>query len=463
MDSIASQAPHSLPAMNVEEALTLVEAALEPKHLNDLQQLVFCRSWAGQSYEEIAEELRYDAGYIRDVGSQLWHDLSDVLGDRVTKKSVQSALRRYQQEQQTAAQSTALPKKESSMALVSDVAIPESLEFPDGVVPLQSLFYVVRSPFEEQACAALHQPGSLVRIRAPRQMGKSSLMHRLVAHAKQSGFQTVSLNLQRAESSVLGSLEKFLRWFCANVSQQLGLPPQLETYWSADLGSKMSCTLYMQRYVLKNVDVALMLALDETNRLFEYPDMAMEFLPLLRSWYEDASEFEIWQKLRLVVVHSTEAYLPLNLNQSPFNVGLPLRLPEFSLNQVRDLADRHALTWPDAETEAAHLSALLNLVGGHPYLIRLALYEFAQKTLTLDQFLQEAPTATGIYGDHLRKLDHLLAENPKLAIALQQVLTNDPKPLETITTYQLESLGLIKLQGNQAVPSRELYRLYFQR
>jgi hypothetical protein len=441
--------------MTLEEALVLLEEVLQPKRLNDLQQIVFSQAWMGQSYEEIAEELRYDCGYIRDVGSQLWHALSKALGEKVTKKNVQAALRRYQQERQAR-------QEEKSGLIGHPVAIDplHTPEFPSGVVALNSSFYVNRPPIEAQACGEIDKPGSLIRIRAPRQMGKSSLMHRILAHAKQRGLQTATLNLQRADSGVFSSLDKFLRWLCANVSQQLDLTPALDTYWNQEIGSKMSCTVYFQRYLLKAIEPALVLAFDEVNRLFEYPELAADFLPLLRSWYEDASEFEVWQKLRLVVVHATEVYIPLNINQSPFNVGLPIKLPEFTLEQVQDLALRHGLDWAKGEAGTRNLSALLELIGGHPYLVRLALYHLGQ--MTLEQLLQEAPTPAGIYAEHLRQHLTHLHEHPELAIALKQVLTEENLHLEAVTAYKLESLGLVKLQGDTTCLSCKLYRMYFQ-
>jgi AAA-like domain len=442
-------------AMTVDEALVTLEQVLKPKYLNDLQQLVFCRSWEGQSYEEIADELMYDPGYIRDVGSQLWHMLSKVLGERVTKKNIQSALRRYHQEQVNA------DRKTVSYSLTAEWDSTAPIEFPTGVVPLSSPLYMERAPIEEQTYREISKPGSLIRIRAAKQMGKSSLMHRVMVHARQSGMQTATIDLQRADSDVFGSLNQFLRWLCANVSQQLDLSPNLDEYWNAEMGSKMSCTLYFQRYLLKAISPALVLAFDEINRLFEYPDLAMDFLPLLRSWYEDASEFEIWQKLRLIVVHTTESYIPLNINQSPFNVGLPIRLPEFTLEQVQELALRHGLDWAKTEAGLEDLRSLLALIGGHPHLVRLALYALHQQ-MNLPQLLAEAPTPAGIYGEHLRHHLKELQMHPELAIALKQILTEAPIHLEAITTYKLESLGLIKLQGNEAVLSRELYRLYFK-
>jgi hypothetical protein len=443
-------------SMKPEEALILLEALLQPKCLSDLQQTVFCRAWAGQSYEETAEELAYDPGYIRDVGSQLWLSISKAVGEKVTKKNVHAALRRYYQKQ--AAQRSTFPWQDAD---VDTDRLASQLDFPNGVVALNSPFYVERPPIEAQTFCEILKPGSLIRIKASRQMGKSSLMHRMLNYARQNGLQIATLNLQRADRSVLSSLDQFLRWLCVNVAQQLHLPPVLDDYWNSEMGSKMSCTLYFQQYLLKTIEPALVLAFDEVNRLFEYPDLALDFLPLLRSWYEDASEFAVWQKLRLVVVHSTEAYIPLNLHQSPFNVGLPIRLPELTLEQVQDLALRHGLTWANTAAGLLDLRSLLQMIGGHPYLVRLALYALRQQ-LSLAQLLQEAPTPSGIYSEHLRHRLQELQEYPELAIAFQKILSTTPERLEATTLYKLESLGLIKIQGNEATPSRELYRLYFQ-
>jgi DNA-directed RNA polymerase specialized sigma24 family protein len=75
--------------MTIEEALELVEQALDKGRLNNVQELVFRQSWEGQSYEEIARTSSYDLGYIKDVGSKLWRLLSQALGEKVTKHSVQ--------------------------------------------------------------------------------------------------------------------------------------------------------------------------------------------------------------------------------------------------------------------------------------------------------------------------------------------------------------------------------------
>jgi len=290
-------------------------------------------------------------------------------------------------------------------------------------------------------------------------MGKSSLLLRIIAHAAALGHQIVSLDMNQAEEAVFASLDKFLRWFCTNISWQLKLEANLDDYWDTDIGSKISCTIYFQEYILKQIKNPLVLVLNEVNQIFEHPPIAREFLPLLRSWHEEAQYNEILGKLRLVVVHSTEVYIPLKINQSPFNVGLPIKLPEFTIAQVQDLALRYGLDWVDGK----HAKQLMSMVGGHPYLVSLALYHLCREGVTLKQVLQKASTLDGIYSNHLRHHLAMLRQYPELSQAMQQVVTTPQSVcLEAITAYKLESMGLVKLDGNQVTPSCNLYRLFFR-
>ena len=335
---------------------------------------------------------------------------------------------------------------------------PPEVEFPSGPVSLNSKYYIERPPLEELAYSAITKPGCVLRIKAPRQMGKSSLMLRILEQANSLDYRTASIDFQQAEAKIFSNLNKFLRWFCANISQQLQLKPILEDYWNEDIGCKISSTIYLQGYLLESIDTPLVLALNEVNRILEYPHIAQEFLPLLRSWHEESKQNEILQKLRLIVVHSTEIYLSLNINQSPFNVGLPIKLPEFTLEEVQDLAGRHGLNW----TSGKEAQQLMAMVGGHPYLVRMALYHLCQEKMTLDELLQAAPTLTGIYSNILRGHLATILKHPELLAALKQVIVaTQSVQLKPIIAYQLESMGLVKLEGNNCTLLCNLYRLYF--
>ncbi|MBD2429829.1 MULTISPECIES: AAA-like domain-containing protein [Fischerella] len=349
-----------------------------------------------------------------------------------------------------------LPKKPEQVTPNSTTsAFP--LEEPDGQVPLNSAFYVERPPIETDCYEAILRTGALIRVKAPRQMGKSSLMKRILHHAEQQGYQTVCINFQEADAEFLNSSEKFLQWFSASITYGLNLPDKLTDHWKGILGSKNKCTNYFQRYLLAEIANPVALGLDEVDEVFKHPEIAQEFFGLLRSWHERAKNEPLWQKLRLVIVHSKEVYIPLNINQSPFNVGLPIELPELTQAQVQDLIQRYSITWSNAD-----VNQLMQLMGGHPYLVRVALYQIARRRMTLEKLQQIAPTEEGPYGDHLRR--HLLniENDAKLLAAIRQVITaNSPVDVGTTEAFQLRSMGLVKLQGNDVMPLCDLYRKYF--
>lgn len=333
-------------------------------------------------------------------------------------------------------------------------------ELPEGLVAVASPFYIERPPIEERCYETITQPGALIRIKAPRQMGKTSLMARILHHAEQQGSHTVALSLQLANQRVFANSDKFLQWFCAIVGLELGVPDQLAKYWEmAEIaGSNISCRAYFEQYLLPQLDRPLTLGLDEVDCVFPYQEIADDFFGLLRALHEEAKRRDIWKKFRLVVVHSTEVYVPLDMNKSPFNVGLPIELPEFTSQQVLHLAFRHSLDWNAGEVEK-----LMALVGGHPYLLRLAMYAIARQDVTLDTVLQEAPTEAGLYSDHLRRHLWNLEKHPQLMEAMREVaLASSPVRLPAVQAFKLNSMGLVRLSGNDVTPRCQLYEQYFR-
>jgi hypothetical protein len=110
-----------------------------------------------------------------------------------------------------------------------------TVEFRCNPETLNSPYYIARTPIEELVCQEITRYGSIIRIQAPYKMGITSLTIRLQHYAQQLGYRTVYLNFQLAEESVFSSLDKFLRWFCANISWQLELPLIVDSYWDEDI------------------------------------------------------------------------------------------------------------------------------------------------------------------------------------------------------------------------------------
>ncbi|MEL6354933.1 MAG: AAA-like domain-containing protein [Cyanobacteria bacterium J06627_28] len=451
--------------MTEAEALEAVRKAISPESLSYVQEVVFRQSWEGQLYPEIAKSVGYHPEYIRDVGAQLWRSLSDSIGQKVTKKNVRFVLNQVSNgSAPSELPSVRLEDVHSPVAdLLSTEATTAQIAFPSVGLAVQSAFYMIRPPAEEQAFGELNRPGGLLRIKSPSNTGKTSLLLRALAYARGQGARTVLINIQEADTAILDDLGRFLRWFCRNVAQQLGIENKLDDFWDDEIGHKVSCKIYFREYLLSKLPGPVVLALDEVDQLFDHPELVQEFLPMLRAWHEEAMELKVWQKLRMVLSYSTEVYVPLKISQSPFNIGLSVQLPDLTLDQVKMLAHRYDLP-VEKGVDAERLGALYTLVDGHPYLIQLALYWLSERDGTLASLLEDAHTQSGIYSSHLRRLLEILQKQPPLKAAFAEILVNPTEgaQVDTLMAHQLERMGLVRLSGNTAIVSSALYCKYFQ-
>ena len=438
----------------VEFAILLV-ATETGLSLNSIQKVLLRESLLEhkKTYAQIAEENKYSESYIKfSVAPKLWQLLSQALGEKVNKTNLSALLEQHfvnQNNHQPTETTTAMP-------MAGLTAEHYVLESPEGQVPVASGLYIERQTIEQTCYQEILQPRAFIRIFAPRKMGKTSLIARILDYGRSQNYHTVRLSLPSAGTQVFASSDRFLRWFCTNVTKQLGLESRLNDYWDEDMGALMNSTIYFQGYILKEISHPIVLALDGIDQLFEYPELAGDFFVLLRSWYEETKDTSVWQKLRVVMAHSVEVYIPLPTHRSPFNVGLAIELPAFSQEQVQDLAARHKLQLTKLELEQ-----LMKFTDGFPYLIRLALYQSVCLKIPVQTLLQDATITTGIYQQHLQSQLWNLQQSPQLSDAFQQVLTA-PIQLEMEVAFKLKSLGLVHLVDRQVTVSCELYREFFR-
>jgi transcriptional regulator with XRE-family HTH domain len=323
--------------------------------------------------------------------------------------------------------------------------------------------YVERPVLEEIGYQTLTSPGGLLRIKAPQHMGKTALLTRLLWKATQSHYQTVCLSFQLADRAVFADLNTFLRWFCAVIAQELGLDSAIEKIWKDIFSGSYNATLYMQEVLLNALDQPLVLALENTDLVFEHEEIATDFCKLLRNWHDLPRRGDrnglVWQKLRLVIVHATEIYGALDINASPLaGVGVLVDLPEFTVDQVQTLVQRYDLAWTSAEIEQ-----LMTLVGGHPYLLQLGLEQIQRQSVSLKEFLQTAATEAGVYRNHLRQqLSHLEQSVDLVQVFREVILADHPIQIKPAHAFKLQSMGLVNLEGNTVQPRCLLYCQYFK-
>ena len=327
---------------------------------------------------------------------------------------------------------------------------------PENQLQNISSFYIQRPEIENNCYQNILQPGALIRIKSPRKMGKTYLISRIFDHVKQKGYRTVSINLWSQEN--LTDLKTFLQRFCAILSLELGLEDQIDQSWSSRFGSQDNCTNYLKKYILPVIDSPLVLGLDNIDEIFPYSEITQQFSALLRAWHEKAKTEDIWQNLRLVIAHSQEVDISIDINQSPFNVGLSVKICEFNSMQIKELVGKYGLNFSDSE-----ITQLRDMINGHPYLLTTVLDKISKGNLTLSNFLEVAPTNQSPYGKFLNFYLSELEKDTLLKAAMQQVINSDvPIKIDSTQALKLRSLGLIEFKGNEVQCLCNLYRLYFQ-
>ena len=337
-----------------------------------------------------------------------------------------------------------------------DPRILEELEVPGGAVKLRDRFYIERDA-DAHLKREVVRAGTITTIRAPRQAGKSSLLVRGVHHARQRGAKVVSLNMQLVDRDRLPTLDIFLRYLAEFIVSRLRLDgAQVEKAWRGSLGPQDKLTYLMEDYVLTQGDTPILLALDEVDRLLE-TEWYSDFFALLRAWHESRTLDERWDNLSMVMVISTEPYLLIDsTTQSPFNVGLRLYLRDFDQAQMRDLNDRHG-----SPVREPDLGQFMELIGGHPYLARKALYTLVSERMLWADLVGSAAADQGPFGDHLRRHHWLLRNEPDLKRALKDVIRLGKCP-DDVAFFRLLRAGLVRGNNDACACRCDLYRRYFE-
>ena len=174
-------------------------------------------------------------------------------------------------------------------------------------------------------------------------------------------------------------------------------------------------------------------------------------------WYQQSKTSALWQKLRLVLVSSTGLYTPFDLNYSPFNLGLTIKLRNFEKQEVEQLSKDYGLNWD------SDLAKIIDNLAGQPFLVHQALYHLSHTKVSPLQLLENSTTFGGIYFEHLNNLAIALRENQDLSRTIELIINSKNTPrLDPLLIYKLSNLGLVKINRNRVSISSPLYYQYFK-
>lgn len=326
-----------------------------------------------------------------------------------------------------------------------------------GTVIPSSPFYIRRNAddkMEEQ----VRRNGTTTRVKGMRQMGKSSLLVRARA-AEQQHQKSFYLDFQMIDEPHLTSLESLLRYLAYKIAKDFKVPAKPADYWDDYLGAKESITSFIEEYILREADSPILILFDEADRVFRFP-YRDDFFSTIRGWHNLRAVRDIWNRLNIVIAHSTDPYLWIqDINQSPFNVGHQIKLDDFDFGQVCESNSKRGEV---LKTEV-DIRALMGLVGGHPYLVNVALYTLAVNGWSISQLQKVATDEAGPFGDHLRGCLWSLQKHEALKHALRDILRHS-KCDDEESFQRLKAAGLIIGETRSSVQMRcQLYADYFRK
>lgn len=392
--------------------------------------------------------LPYDLGAILNpLHYALWRSPAD--NERIVAE-VRRALEGDQLTQSAPPQADGLPA-EVPLPSANPVA---ALEAPGGTMWSGSPFYIER-PVDAVAKDEQSHPAYTLTIKGPRQMGKSSLLGRVIARAGQKGTRAAFLDLQAFGGEALRDPQQFYPQFCFLIEDGLGLDSRVEEFWKPPIAPPQKCRRLLEKHVLPVCgEAGLLLAIDEADSMLDSP-VRSDFFGMLRSWVNLTKTSEDWKRFSLAMAISTEPGLLIdNLSQSPFNVGITLELRDFTAGETQRANELHG-----GMLDPTDLTQLQELLGGHPYLTRRALYIISKERYTPRALLKDADSESGPFGDHLRALLARLMRREDMCKALRAALKTGQ--CEGEARFRLIAGGLLREQDQRVVARNELYRRYF--
>lgn len=256
-------------------------------------------------------------------------------------------------------------------------------------------WYVRRIKAEQKAHAALENEGSPVMLLGPEQSGKTWLMQHILAdYRKRAGWFVVRVDLDEIDRDARRSYDTFSRTLGKLVLRQareVGLAPRklADLLDDEDVGNAV-LTKVLQ-HILRERSENLLLAMDRVEVVWKSSYEA-DFHGLLRA--RALQDYSPWPRLRLMFALSTTALLHGETSISSLaNISERVELGGFNDDEVQALEKIYGLAWTAAERAAVN-----DLLGGHPYLVRLLMHECQSRPATVTDLL--APSSD-VFEGHL--------------------------------------------------------------
>lgn len=271
----------------------------------------------------------------------------------------------------------------------------------------EDAFYIER-PADHLLFEALSR-GDLCFVLGPRQIGKSSLRHRVAQRLTKHGTAAVHIDLNRIGTED-ATAERWYYTLARAIARDLKLDDPL-ALWSKEamLTPEQRFELFLRQQVIPQIPGPVAIFIDEIDVLLKLPISRDSFFAMLRA-LSDARAMD--PKLGLLnfclLGVTTLMALILDPVRTPFNIGTHVALEDFSIEEARGflpgLAGLHA-------DPGDLLNEVMSWTAGHPYMTQRICYTLAEQgpVPNLTAQARVAELVAELYLRHGREQDPNLA------------------------------------------------------
>ena len=305
--------------------------------------------------------------------------------------------------------------------------LPGDYYFAGGNVPPGSPSYVARDA-DEQLFQHLVE-GKFCYVLTSRQMGKSSLMTRMLARLRHSNIVPAVLDLSGQGYQL--TPEHWYRGLLDQLGKRLAIEDDMDDFCAAnaDLSPLQLWQSGLRDVALARMDRDLVIFVDEIDMVRRLNFSVDEFFASIRYCYNARSEDPIYNRVRFCLLGvATPAQLVREATMTPFNIGVPILLKDFSRAEAKSLEAGLPGT---ADQRISTMDRVIYWTNGQPYLTQRICLEIAATGI---------PCSSRDVDAIVRRLyieDEVHGQDGHLLFIQQRVLDGgDDRRAEVLTLYR---------------------------